>query len=101
IGPGAISDARTSYKIAGNDISSRGLVRLNRWLTVGADLDYYSPTVGHGFDAALPSVEERFTDAQAPGLSDQPNYLHHSLFAEADTRDVHGRPSRGGLYRAA
>lgn len=101
IGPGATSEARTSYKIAGNDIASRALIHLQRWLTVGGDLGYYSPKVGHGFDASLPSVEERFTDAQAPGLGNQPNFLHHSLFAEADTRDVRGRPSRGGLYRAS
>ena len=101
IGPGARSDARSSYKIAGNDITSRALVHLQPWLTVGADLGYYSPKVGHGFDSSLTSIEERFTDAQAPGLADQPNFMHHSLFVEADTRDVHGRPSKGGFYRAS
>ena len=101
IGSGAVADARTSYKIAGNDITSRALVHVKPWLTLGGDLGYYSPKVGHGFDAALPSVEERFTDAQAPGLDDQPNFMHHSVFAEADTRDVHGRPSRGGFYHAS
>jgi len=101
IGPGARGDARTSYKIAGNDILARGLVHLRKWLMLGADVGYYSPTVGHGFDAAIPSIEQRFTDAQAPGLADQPNFFHHSVFVEADARDRAGRPTRGGLYRAA
>ena len=101
IGDGATSEARTSYKIAGNDITTRGFLNVRPWLRVGADIGYYSPNVGHGLDAALPSIEERFTDVQAPGLLDQPNFFHHSLFAEADTRDRPGRPSSGGFYRAS
>jgi hypothetical protein len=52
-------------------------VHLKPWLMIGADLGYYSPKVGHGFDSSIPSVEEVFTDPQAPGLGDQPNFIPH------------------------
>ena len=61
IGPGAITEARTNYKIAGNDITSRGLIHLRPWLTMGADLGYDSPKVGYGLDAGVPSIERVFT----------------------------------------
>jgi hypothetical protein len=91
---------RTSYAIESHDIITRGIVTLQPWLRVGADLGYFRPDVGHGADAAIPSIEELFDDARAPGLAAQPNYLHNAIFAEVDTRDHRGKPSRGGFYRA-
>ncbi|PYR69558.1 MAG: hypothetical protein DMF88_05810 [Acidobacteria bacterium] len=44
---------------------------------------------------------EIFTDATAPGLAEQPDFVHDSVFAEVDSRDAHGFPRRGGFYRAA
>ena len=101
VGPNSSESTRTSYKIAGNDIVTRGVFSVNRWVNIGADIGYYSPKISHGLDAALPSIEERFIDAGAPGLDDQPNFMHNSLFAEVDTRDHRGHPSGGGLYRAS
>jgi hypothetical protein len=92
---------RTSYSIESTDIVGRGMVSLTSWLRVGADIGYFNPDVGHGADNALPSIEDRFTDAIAPGLADQPEFMHQSLFAEIDTRDRRGTPTRGGFYRAA
>jgi hypothetical protein len=101
IGPESSEATRTSYKITGNDIVTRGVFAVNEWLHVGADLGFYSPDISHGLDAALPSLERVFDDGQAPGLANQPNFMHHSLFAEFDTRDHRGHPTRGGLYRAS
>ena len=51
----------------------------------------------------MPSIEDLFTDAQAPGLAalQQPNFLHNTLFAQVDYRDKRGHPTRGGFYRTA
>jgi outer membrane protein assembly factor BamA len=92
---------RTSYSIESTDIVGRGMVSLTSWLRVGADLGYFNPDVGHGADNSLPSIEDRFTDAVAPGLADQPEFVHQSIFAEIDTRDRRGTPTRGGFYRAS
>ena len=101
LGEGSTRAMRTSYSIESTDVVGRGLINLARWLRVGADIGYFNPDVGHGADNSLPSIEERFTDATAPGLTDQPEFLHNTLFAEIDTRDRRGTPTRGGFYRAA
>jgi hypothetical protein len=93
---------RTSYSMTSTDIATRGLVRLRPWLLIGADVGYFNPKVGHGADGAIPSIEELFLDAQAPGLREpQPNFLHNSVFTEIDGRDVPGNPRRGAYYRAS
>ncbi len=38
-------------------------------------------------------------DATAPGLTQQPAFLHGDVSIAADTRDHPGHPTRGGLYR--
>jgi outer membrane protein assembly factor BamA len=104
-GPGADSSRlnRTSYDIESTDIVGRALVKMMPWLTVGADLGYYNPTLGPGKDDGVPSTEQLFTDVQAPalGAAEQPNFLHDTLFAEIDYRDRRGNPTRGGFYRAS
>lgn len=102
VGAAASEATRTSYEITSTDIVTRGQVHLQPWLTVGADIGYFNPTVGHGGDSSIPSTEELFTDLDAPGLQGpQPNFLHHSLFAEVDFRDVRGNPRHGGYYRTS
>jgi outer membrane protein assembly factor BamA len=93
--------ARTSYSIESTDIVGRGLVNLARWLRVGVDVGYFRPDVGHGADDSAPSIEDLFSDVSAPGLTDQPSFLHNTLFAEVDYRDHRGNPTTGGFYRAS
>jgi outer membrane protein assembly factor BamA len=102
IGATSSLDTRTSYEIDSTDLVTRGLVHLRSWLTVGADIGYFNPDIDHGADDSIPSTEEVFTDAQAPGLlGPQPNFLHHSLFAEIDLRDMRGNPRHRGYYRGS
>src|SRR4029453_10194352 len=61
---------------------------------------YFMPDVRHGRDQNLRSIAQVFPDVTAPGLSRQPNFEHHSVFAVVDSRDAEGFPRRGGLYRA-
>ena len=96
------SDAtRVDYGIRWTDIGGRGSVRVVGGLRVGADIGYFIPAVRHGRDGNLLSISQIFTDATAPGLAQQPNFEHHSVFAVIDSRDADGFPRRGGLYRAA
>lgn len=53
-------------------------------LEAGGSLTWLRPSVGRGRDGLYPSVGERFTDADAPGLSSQPRFLVTSIFARAD-----------------
>jgi outer membrane protein assembly factor BamA len=59
------------------------------------------PDIGSGTDRNYPSIETLFTDIEAPGLTDQPHFLHTTFFAEVDTLDASGNPRAGGLYRTS
>lgn len=100
-GPDSSLDARTSYDFDSSEVTALGLYRPLRWLHIGAEVGYMSPEIGPGSDRDYPSIEALFVERQAPGLDEQPNFLHSTFFTEIDYRDVPGRPRRGGFYRAA
>lgn len=100
-GPGftSLRDTRTSYGVTTHDVMARGQVKPLPWLTIGANMGYMALDAGPGSDDNFPSIEQLFTDLEAPGLVDQPNFLHTAFFTEADYRDIKGNPGRGGFYR--
>lgn len=102
-GTGFASSAenRTSYDFDSSDIAVRGVLRPARWLRVGTTLGYMRPDIGPGTDRSYPSIEALFTDAEAPGLIAQPNFLHTTIYGEVDYRDQRGNPRSGGFYRAS
>jgi outer membrane protein assembly factor BamA len=90
---------RTSYDFESTDISVRGLVKPTTWSRVGTTIGWMRPGVEGGSDPDYPSIEEIFTDLDAPGLAEQPDYIHTTFFGEIDYRDQRGNPRRGGFYR--
>jgi hypothetical protein len=102
-GMGATSsrDTRTSYDFASLQAGARVLANLPGHVQLGAVLGVMNPSINHGTDPDFPSVEQLFTDAQAPGLAAQPNYLTGTLFIDMDTRQPSGNPQGGGHYRVA
>jgi len=100
-GPSSSLDMRTNYDIDSIDVGTRGLMRVTPWLEVGANLGFFTPSIGSGADENYPSTETIFTDASAPGLSAQPNYINSTVYADIDYRDRRGSPARGGRYRAS
>ncbi|HVR69826.1 MAG TPA: BamA/TamA family outer membrane protein [Vicinamibacteria bacterium] len=53
--------------------------------------------VGPGRDDAFPATQERFHEAQVPGLARQPDFLHLTLLALLDGRDQPHNPHAGGM----
>ena len=94
-------ESRTSYGFDSHEFSVVGIGRPVSWLQVGATLGYLNPSIGSGSDERFPSIETVFTDAEAPGLAAQPDFLHTTVFAEVDYRDQRGNPRSGGFYHAA
>ena len=92
---------RTSYDFDSVDIGVRGLVKPIDWFRAGVRLGYMSPDIGPGSDRNYPSIEQLFIDTQAPGLLEQPDFLHTTFFTEIDTLDASGHPRAGGFYRAS
>jgi|SRR5688572_6146828 len=101
MGPDSSLDARTSYDFDSQNIAAAGILKPISWLRGGAMVGYMSPQIGPGSDRNFPSIELLFLDRLAPGLDAQPNFLHTTLFADVDYRDVRGRPRSGGFYHMA
>lgn len=72
-------------------------VPLRSWLALTLRTGYLTFGAAGGSDEDLPSIEQRFDDTTAPGLAEQPDFLHVSPQLLLDFRDVPGNPHRGGL----
>jgi hypothetical protein len=101
IGMASSEAARASYDFDSAEFTIRGVVKPARWLRAGTSVGYMRPDIGSGTDKRYPSIEQVFTDVEAPGLTDQPDFIHTTLFGEVDYRDVRGNPKSGGHYRAS
>ena len=77
---------------------ARALVRPRSWFTAGVHAGRLAPSIGGGTDARFPSIEERFDDAGAPGLAEQPDFGYADVFATVDYRDHPGNARSGGYY---
>ncbi len=64
-------------------------------------LAYVDASSMRGRTPAYPDTERLFNERTAPGLSQQPAFLHADLSVVADTRDAVADPSSGGVYRAS
>ncbi|OLC43590.1 MAG: hypothetical protein AUH43_20370 [Acidobacteria bacterium 13_1_40CM_65_14] len=102
VGSDTLKGDQTDYRLKYLDAGGFATLHAKPWLTVtgragvlrGAD-------IARGTSTLHPSTDERFDEQSAPGLTNQPNYVHADLAIEADTRDVPGYPASGGRYRAS
>jgi outer membrane protein assembly factor BamA len=101
LGDGSTNAGRVDFGITTTDLVARVIEHVRPGLTLGGNVGYLMPDVRRGRDDNLRSIDTVYTDATAPGLAQQPNFLHEDAFVEIDGRDAHGFPTRGGLYRAA
>src|SRR5205823_3367225 len=86
------------------DIDTTGFadVRPNDWLSIRGRVGMLRQLdIRPGTSSLYSPTGERFTDVTAPGLSDQPPFIHADVAIAADTRDVPGYPSTGGRYSVA
>ena len=100
IGSSSLESNQTSYRL--KDVDAVGIVVVSpaRWLTVTGRLGALRRlTIEPGTSTIHPSIETRFDDGVAPGLAEQPDYLHADVALDVDTRDVPGNPTNGGRYR--
>jgi hypothetical protein len=101
MGLDSVREARTSYDFDSQEINVEGRFKATTWLNLSALVGLMGPDINEGTDDKYPSIEQVFTDGDAPGLASQPRYLHTTLSADVDYRDEPGNPRSGGLYRVA
>jgi hypothetical protein len=67
-------------------------------LRAGVSGGFLFVNTGRGRDSEIPSVEDVFTEAEAPGVDDAPDFRYGGLFLEYDSRNESSDPDSGGLY---
>lgn len=87
---------RTSYRYEGLGVNLVARYRVRRWFSVGEELGYLRPDISSGTDSRFPSIEDRFTDAEAPGLVRQPRLVYTRTFIDLDYRDQPANTRGGG-----
>lgn len=98
LGPRAARGDETSFAIRSDLFGGRAAVRPLSILMAGAALEHLSPDLGAGKDPRVPSIEERFTTATAPGLGESIDFLRSTAFLEVDYREPKNA-REGGWYR--
>ncbi|TDI26706.1 MAG: hypothetical protein E2P06_01950 [Acidobacteria bacterium] len=98
-GPDSRLEDRTSYRYQDAAVSLAGGARPADWLSLGGGVAYVAPSLGQGQNGALPSIEQRFTEVQAPGLGNPSDYVRYQLFAQVGNLSPEGNPRSGGSYR--
>jgi len=100
IGNTSLKSDQTDYRL--KDIDALGFVTVSptRWLSVtGRAGALRRLAIEPGTSTIHPSADERFDEISAPGVAQQPNYVHADVAMEVDTRDEPGYPASGGRYR--
>jgi hypothetical protein len=100
IGGGTTADAKSNFRMkqafAGGAFRGRGPGALV--FDVAVTYEDFSLESGQG---ASPSIEDAYTAETAPGLGDNPAFVHGIWAGGVDTRPSAGYARRGGLYALA
>ena len=85
------------YGLTNSVVGGTAAIRPTGWLSVGGGADYLSPHIGSSL-ANDQTIRTLFSDATAPGLNVQPDFLRYRAFADLNYRQPLGNPRRGGRY---
>jgi hypothetical protein len=99
-GPDSEVDDRTSFGLSATQVDLTAGVRVTRWLTGTAGVGFANPDIKESSESgSVPGTEDAYDEAEAPGITFQPEYVTSHLGVVIDTRDS-GNPRNGGLYQA-
>jgi outer membrane protein assembly factor BamA len=96
LGAGSLESGRTSFLYKAPEVQARALFTPVDWFTAGVRVGWTEVSLGTGKDKRFPTTEQLFTDADAPGLFDDPAFFYNELSAVVDTRDQPGNARAGG-----
>lgn len=92
---------RTNFRMRDRLAGLRVEARAGDWLDFAAGAEMFKPELSAGRSSTLPSIESVFTDAQAPGLTQQPTFAryHAALRIDLPAGTIEAL-NQGGEYRA-
>lgn len=89
---------RVNFSYETPEFQGRVILKPVEWFNTGVRIGKQTNVeIGRGTDRRFPSIEERFSPLDAPGLTEAPDYTYTDLFATLDTRDQPGN-ARSGSY---
>ncbi len=97
LGMGTVTDDRSTFRLKEGYAGGTVDLRPAKYAVFGASAEVENYSMGSGL-GTVPSIEEIFTPATAPGLGVSPTYLHTSASAGLDSRPSPGYARHGGLY---
>lgn len=97
VGMGTAEDGRANYRFREAYAEVRADYLATPWLPVsgGVTFEGYELYSGQG---SVPSIEDVYTPATAPGLGDSPDFVHSNIRAAIDTRAPGAYHRKGGEY---
>jgi hypothetical protein len=98
LGPLAQRSHRTNYLIEETDVSMQLAWRPRPWLLIASQIAWLQPRVAGGTDGDVASIETRFTEATAPGLTIPTTFFEQGALALVDYRDSPSHSHSGGRY---
>lgn len=100
VGPNSAFLRRSDYTYRDSAVSGGAGVRYDEF-AAGGRVEYLNPSIGRGEDPRFRSTDELFSDADAPGLARQPDFLRFEAFTSYDTTDRPVNPRSGIRYRVS
>ncbi len=91
---------RTSFRFEDFSIDLLGRYRLGKSFYLGGFIGLYFPNINRGQRSGYPSIEDRFSPEEAPGLGSQSDHLRTGVLVQYDNRDLPEGPQAGGNYYA-
>lgn len=98
IGRDSREEDHANFRLTGLSVFGSVVVQLSDRIAVGPRVGWMHLDAGSGTNGNLPSIEEAFSPAETPGLTQQPDYLVFGGFASWDSRDDAADPTRGAFH---
>jgi hypothetical protein len=102
LGSASAEADRTVFRLEDRLVGLQAEQRLSSWLALSARAEQLWPTVGSGRSSDLPSLDALFDEADAPGLTQQPNFARYEASLLVDIPAGRSQAlNQGGEIRAA
>lgn len=93
---------RTNFRLSARVVGVQVDQRITGWVTLTARAEQFWPDVGRGRSSDVPSIENLFDNADAPGLTRQPSFGQYEAEVRVDLPAGGSQAmNQGGEYRAS
>jgi Omp85 superfamily domain len=97
LGPDSARSDLVTYGMRNNVVGGSAAVRPTSWLTVSGGADFLNPQINDR-EGEEDSIDSRFDDSTAPGLTVQPKFMRYEATVGVNHREPRGNPRSGGRY---